>query len=160
MKESTSKLNEVWYVDSGASNHMTSHEEWFSSLEKLENLGVVETGDDTPDTIEHVREVPLSHVEKKGKLMNVLYVPTITKSLVSVGQIVDQGLQVQFTHLGCYIEEEGKVIAQGHQVGRMFILNTNEVRTALLATGKKVLSDIKLWHKCFGHVNFPRLREM
>ena len=61
---------------------MTSHEEWFSYLEKLEKQGVVETGDDTPHTIEHVSEVPLSHV---GKLMNVLHVPTITKNLVSVG---------------------------------------------------------------------------
>ena len=32
MKSSTSKLNELWYVDSGASNHMTSHEVWFSYL--------------------------------------------------------------------------------------------------------------------------------
>ena len=38
---------------------------------------------------------------------------TITKNLVSVGQIVDQGMQARFTHLGCFIEEEGRVIAQG-----------------------------------------------
>ena len=81
----TSKPNEVWYGDSGASNHMTSHEEWFSYLEKPEKPGVVKTGDDTPHTIQRVREVPLSHVEQKGKLMNVLHVPTITKNLVSVG---------------------------------------------------------------------------
>ena len=43
MKARTSKLNEVWYVDSGASHHMTSHEEWFSYLEKLEKPGFVET---------------------------------------------------------------------------------------------------------------------
>ena len=42
----------------------------------------------------------------------------------------------------------------------MFILNTNEVGTALFAEGQKVESDIDLWHKWFGHVNFPRLREM
>mgnify|MGYP007109628935 FL=1 len=36
MKASSSKPNEVWYVDSGASNHMKSHEEWFSYLEKPE----------------------------------------------------------------------------------------------------------------------------
>ena len=94
MKKTTPKSDEVWYVDYGASNHMTSHEEWFSYLEKLEQPGVVKTGDDTPHPIEHIGEVPLSHVGKKGKLMNVLHIPTITKNLVSVGQIVDQGMQV------------------------------------------------------------------
>ena len=85
MAVNTSKLKEVWYIDSGASNHMTSHEKWFSYLEKPEQSEVVETGDDTPHTIEHVREVPLSRVGQKGKLMNMLHVQTITKNLVSVG---------------------------------------------------------------------------
>ena len=80
---------------------MMSHKEWFSYLEKLEQPGVVATGDDTPHPIENVGEVPLNHVGQKGKLMNVLHIPTITKNLVSVGQIVDQGMQVRFTHLGC-----------------------------------------------------------
>ena len=113
MKMSTSKPNKVWYVDSRASNHMTNHKEWFSFLEKPEQLGVVHTRDDTPHTIEHIGEVPLNHVGQKGKLMSVLHVPTITKNLVLVGQIVDQWMQVRFMHLGCFIDEEGKVIAQG-----------------------------------------------
>ena len=62
MAMNNSKSNEVWYVDSRVSNHMTSHKEWFSYLEKPKKQGVVETGDDTPHTIEHVGEVPLSHV--------------------------------------------------------------------------------------------------
>ena len=33
MKKTTPTLDEVWYVDFGASNHMTSHDEWFSYLE-------------------------------------------------------------------------------------------------------------------------------
>ena len=41
MAVNTLKSNEVLYVDSGASNHMTSHEEWFSYLEKPEKQGVV-----------------------------------------------------------------------------------------------------------------------
>ena len=80
----------------------TSHKEWFSYMEKPEQLGVVAIGEDTPHPIENVGEVPLSHVGKKGKLMNVLHVPTITKNLVSFGQIVDQGMQVRFTHLGLH----------------------------------------------------------
>ena len=61
MVVNTSKSNEVWFVDSGASKHMTSHEEWFFYLEKPEKQEVVETRDDFPHTIEHVGEVPLSH---------------------------------------------------------------------------------------------------
>ena len=69
-------------------------------------------------------------------------------------------MQVQFTHLGCFIEEEGKVIAHVHREGRMFILNTNDVGTTLFAKGQKVKLDIDLWEKRFGHVNFPWVREM
>ena len=42
----------------------------------------------------------------------------------------------------------------------MFILNTNEVGTALFAKGEKVELGIDLWHKRFDHVNFTRLCEM
>ena len=73
---------------------MTNHQEWFSTLEKPEQPGVVETSDDTPHPIEHIEYVPLSHVGQKGIMRNLLHVPTITKNLVSVGQIVNQGMQV------------------------------------------------------------------
>ena len=63
-------------------------------MEKPEQPGVIETGDDTPHPIEHIGDVPLSHVGQKGIMKNVLHVPTITKNLVSVEQIVDQGMQV------------------------------------------------------------------
>ena len=110
---------------------MTSHEEWFSHLEKPEQPGVVETGDDICHPIEHIGGVPLSYVGQKGRLMNVMHVPTITKNLLSIKQIIDQGMQVRFTHLGCFIEEEGQIIVQGRQEGRMFILDTNDVGTAI-----------------------------
>ena len=64
MKKTTPKLDEVWYVDSGASNHMMSHKEWFSYLEKPEQPRVVATGDDTPHSIENVGEVPLSKSDR------------------------------------------------------------------------------------------------
>ena len=89
MEASNSKQEEVWYIDSGAFNHMTNHEEWFTSLRELEQLGCVETDDDTIHTIEHIRDIPLSSVGQRGCMKNILHVPTITKNLVLVGQIVD-----------------------------------------------------------------------
>ena len=122
--------------------------------------GVVATGDDFQYPITNVGDVPTSHVGQKGKLMNVLHVPTITKNLVSVGQIVDQGMQVRYTHLGCFIEEEGQIIAQGRQEGRMFILDTNDIGPAMFAKGQKVESDIDLWHTRIGHINYQRLQDL
>ena len=61
-------------------------------------------------------------------LADVLHVPNITKNLVSVGQMVEQGLQVRFNADGLYVEEykkNGKLVAQGKKVGRMFTLDVN-----------------------------------
>ena len=64
---------------------------------------------------------------------------------MSVGQIVDQGMQVRFMHLECFIEEEGQVIPQGRKDGRMFILDTNDVGTTMFTKGQNVESDIDFW---------------
>ena len=52
---STSALNpeDIWFVDSGASNHMTFHKEWFREVREPERPGYVETGDDTTHPIRH-----------------------------------------------------------------------------------------------------------
>jgi hypothetical protein len=61
-------------------------------------------------------------------LKDVLHVPTIIKNLVSVGQMVEQGLQVTFNPNGCFVEDmnnQGKLIAKGKKNGRMFTLDAN-----------------------------------
>ena len=53
-------------------------------------------------------------------LADVLHVPNITKNLVSVGQMVEGGLQVRFNADGLYVKEykkNGKLVAQGKKVG-------------------------------------------
>ena len=67
---------DVWYVDSGASNHMTSHGEWFKEMKDPEIPGYVEAGDGTAHPIAHVGDVPLSMQDGKVKyLVDVLHVP-------------------------------------------------------------------------------------
>jgi len=53
-------------------------------------------------------------------LKDVLHVPTITKNLVSVSQMVEQGLQVTFNPNGYFVEDmknQGKLIAKGERNG-------------------------------------------
>ncbi len=52
--------NNVWYVDSRASNHMTSHGEWFKNTKDLKTPGFVQTDEDTTHPITQIGKVPLS----------------------------------------------------------------------------------------------------
>jgi len=80
----------VWYVDLGASNHMSCHREWFKDTKELGRPSYVETGDDTTHPITQIRNVPLTMKDGKLKyLANVLHVPNITKNLISVGQMIE-----------------------------------------------------------------------
>ena len=91
--------------------------------------------------IEHVGNVPLSMEDGKEKYMaDVLHVPTITKNLVSVGQMVEQGLQVRFNEHGCFVKDfknKCRLVAKGNKNGRMFTLNVNvpKVGMAMYAQG-------------------------
>ncbi|MCO5572827.1 hypothetical protein L7F22_026586 [Adiantum nelumboides] len=103
-------------------------------------------GDDTVHPIAHTCDVPLSTRNGKEKcLLDVLHVPNITKNLVSIGQMVEQGLQVRFNGHGLYVEEykkNGKLVAQGKKVGRMFTLNVNmpEMNASMFAQGTGVVA--------------------
>ena len=144
--------NNVWFVDSGASNHMT--------LRKLDRLDYVETGDDTTHPIQHVRNVPFRNDDKQTCLKNVLHVSTITKNLVSVGQIVEQDMQVQFKHEGCFMEKHDRLVARGRREGQMFILDSNEVKSSMFAKYLKVNTDLEVCHKRIDHINFQKLQSM
>ena len=138
---SAEESNDVWYVDSGASNHMTGHAEWMQDARKMEKPGFVETGDDTAHPIVQIGKIPLSMQDGKKKYMSdVFHVPNITKNLVFVGQMVEQGLQVRFNPHGCFVEDlknKGRFIAKGKKKGGMFTLDVDmpELSAAMFAHG-------------------------
>jgi hypothetical protein len=109
----STNVDNVWYVDSGASNHMT-YRKWFRDVKNLEKPGYVETGDDTTHPIAHIGNVPLAMQDGKIKyLSDVLHVPNITKNLVFV---IEDGLQVRFNPDGCYVKDfkdKCRLVAKG-----------------------------------------------
>ncbi len=77
-------------MDSRTSNHMTSHGEWFRDARDFKTLVFVEINDDTTHPITQIGKVPLSMQDGETKYLKyVLYVPTIIKNLVLVGQMVE-----------------------------------------------------------------------
>ena len=130
----------------------------------MQNLGYVETEDDIAHPIVYIGNVSLSLQDGYEKyLVDVLHVPNITKNLILIGQMVEQGLQVSFNIDGLYVEEykkNGKLVGQGKKVGRMFNLDVNvpKINTPMFAQGSSVVADVELRHKRIGHANVQRLK--
>ena len=112
---------------------MTSHQEWFRNLRMRDLPGYIETGDGTRHLVRHIGNVPFGKDGEQNCIKNVLHVPTITKNLVSVGQIVEQGMEVRFNKGVCFIKKDGRPIVRGWREERMFILDSNEVETVMYA---------------------------
>jgi hypothetical protein len=123
----STNVDNVWYVDSRAFNHMTYHGEWFRDVKNLEKPSYVKIGggDDTSHPIVHIGNVPLTMEDGKIKyLSDVLHVPNITKNLVSVGQMIEQGLQVRFNPDGCYVEnfkDKCHLVVKGKKVAECLL---------------------------------------
>ena len=56
--------------------------------------------------------------------------------------------------------EQGQLIVRGRLQDHMFILDSDEVKSAMYAKGLKIETNIELWHKRIGHINLQRLRAM
>ena len=70
--------------------------------------------DNATHAIQHIGDIPLGKERGQNKyMMSVLHVPNLVKNLVSVGQIVEQGMQVKFNKAGCFIEKHGTLIGKG-----------------------------------------------
>ena len=69
----TSTSEELWFVDSGASNHITTHEDWFINLRTPDRAGYMETVDDTAHPIRHIDNVPFDKDNNKS-IKTILHV--------------------------------------------------------------------------------------
>ncbi|KAH9298713.1 hypothetical protein KI387_014046, partial [Taxus chinensis] len=72
-----------WYVDSGATRHMTGHRDWFISMRDTPSKNHVSLGDDSSYTVQGIGNISLPLGSRKCKLSDVLYVPGLTKNLLS-----------------------------------------------------------------------------
>jgi hypothetical protein len=88
---------ESWLVDSGASRHMTGNKDNLANFKNVKFSSQVELGDDASYAIKGTGSTSFQldsgfmlHIE------DILYVPGLTKNLISVGILEDKGHRVIF----------------------------------------------------------------
>jgi hypothetical protein len=158
----------AWFIDSGASIHMSCNRNWFDTYhENINDVHKIYLGDDRSHEIKGYGDLsvtlPTSEVKQ---IHNVMYVPGIKKNLISVSTIANQDLKVEFVKSQCVvkdIQDHYKIIARGSRVGGLYKLDvTRKDHQALAST---TMSMEELWHQRYGHLNhndlmMPQKKEM
>ncbi|KAJ8930120.1 hypothetical protein NQ314_017110 [Rhamnusium bicolor] len=88
-----------WYVDSGASIHLTARKEWLQN-ERTPDLPEIVVANKTKISVESAGDVQLKTVvdnlEHNVLLKKVQFVPELTTNLLSVCQLISNGNKVCF----------------------------------------------------------------
>lgn len=159
-----------WYLDSGATKHMTMHNDWITVSKKHET-GNIRAANGELMKVESTGAVSfcvdVDKERKQVKVEDVLCVPDLTANLLSVSQITSKGNEVIFYSKGCVIRNShGDVLATGTMSNGLYQLDgsygssglNSSNETALAAA--KVNGSMELWHRRFAHVNYSDLSKM
>ena len=152
-------MDQKWYLDSGCSRHMTGNKKWLSKLEK-KNGGNVTFGDSKTGKIRGIGEIS---IDDDVLVKNILFVDGLHHNLISVSQLCDNKMIVEFTRIGCNIldEETRKVLLVGKRVKNIYIIDLEEIRNSRVClVAKYEENEVDLWHRRLGHLSYHSLKKL
>lgn len=153
-----------WLIDSGASKHMTCHEEILQDYQKFPKTQSVKLGDGRVVDALGLGNVKLRMALKISDVKNVtmfdvLYVPKLSGNLFSVGAAVKKGNTVQFKKSRCYIRDKnGNLRGMGTQRSDGLYQLDVEGSSPTCHCASSALVATSLWHQRLGHTT--KLKEL
>lgn len=118
-----------WYVDSGASCHLTAKKDWLLNTTNQHQVHEIVIADKTKISVEGCGDVKITTVvganEHENTVMGVLYVPNLATNLLSISQLISKGNTVTFDEKHCYIyNQRRELVATADLVGGVYKLRT------------------------------------
>ncbi|KAL4363436.1 hypothetical protein GQ457_04G018680 [Hibiscus cannabinus] len=154
---STSSIKDKWLIDSGCTSHMTNDSSIFKKVDSSIKVPV-RMGNGA--VVKSTRKGTIIVQTKKGtKYINdVLLLPDLNESLLSVAQMVRNGYSLVLENNHCiFMDPEKKEIANVFMENKSFALKWDSAVEGAHATHS---SDTWLWHKRYGHFNMCALCEL
>jgi hypothetical protein len=158
----------LWVVDSGASRHMTYFKEAFTKYSTLQEPVPIITANGTELQAIGQGTVVLK-VLKKGtvslaKLIEVLYVPGLTGSLISVSQLQDKGITVSTTGgkdlKKLLIHRYGKVVGEAERLGRAYAIQGIVPSPENALAASTIDAEARMLHRRLGHLSSGSLKDL
>lgn len=158
---SNEDIRNIWYIDSGASKHISFRRDWFAEFHPTEGE-MVSMGDEATCEVRGFGTIPAKRFDGTSwhdvNLENVQYVPGFKKNLLSVGECTQKGLDINFSEDKVEILRKNHVVVSGvKQDNNIYKLSLRPVMTTEANVG--VMESLQLWHARLGHINEKALVE-
>lgn len=151
--------NQDWYVDSGASVHLTPNEEWLQNISYEKKDQSIVVADKTKVPILCSGDVKITTLAGDCnfdvEIKDVFCVPKLTTNLLSISQLIRKGNKVEFTKDSCEIyNQNGTLVAYASLENGVYKLKIQEnISAAAILSGE-------IWHRRLGHINSDCLNKM
>lgn len=155
LAKSCGASSQSWFVDSGASFHMTANFDWLSGYRTFDHPIAITVGNN--ETLYAVGEGTVTVDARVGKKMNrvifhqVRYVPGVTDNLFSQGAADSKGIKITTSNGRMDIINGEEIMMVGHKKrGNMYYLDVQVQPPARACLARESRTEEE-WHRVLGH---------
>ena len=164
LKSANKPTGNEWWIDSGASQHMTYDRKSIEDFEKFEKPLCIQLADNSclySYGKGNIYLTLLNGNEKVNIVLNdVLFVPKLQNKLFSLPTATNRGATMEFTGKSCGIAINGKRYEIGHKHGKLYKLNTVTDSGETCCMGISEKDSLELWHQRYGHLGYEALKSL
>lgn len=150
-----------WYLDSGASAHMTRNENMMQNTSFTPSIKEIIAANQSAMPVLCTGDVDIITITPNCKyevtLKEVLCVPNLTTNLISISQLIKNGNRVEFTEKSCNVyNRNSELVAVADLIDGVYKLAMQYKQC--LFTSSAISSEV--WHRRMGHINMNDLNIM
>ena len=159
---STMNRSDEWFIDSAATKHMTNDRSILKNYVQYDQPKDIYLVDSTVIHALGEGKVRLPTVNNTCDvvldLLKVLFVPKLTKNLLSVPAMALMGAEIRFDKDKCLVLKDGKEFVIGCLLhDKLYSVNTKEYAQVSIADST---ASPAVWHCRLGHLNYTYMNQL
>ncbi len=145
-----------WYIDSGASSHMTPHLDLIYN-HKPSHIKEIVVANNSKLSVNCSGKSTLQINQEGIEVRDVLHVPNLATNLLSISKMAEKGNKIIFDGKWCTVyDNKGCKIAESKAQNGVYLLKSSQERCMM----SNNVIDARTWHRRMGHLNYADLKKM